>query len=243
MRPARAVWLGRREYAPVHELQHALQKARREGRSQDIVLLVEHEPVITLGRGAKDANVLLAAEELRKRGVALVKTGRGGDVTYHGPGQLVGYPILDLRPDRCDVRKYVRSLAEAMILIAREHGVEAGCVDGLIGIWADAATPAQWAGDAWAERTVKLGAIGVRLSRWVTMHGFALNLTTELDAFEMIVPCGISDRGVASIASLTGTALDVAAVARACAPQLTRAIGFEVRGVEDLSGQSLDQLL
>ena len=242
MRAARAVWLGRRAYAPVHELQRALQAARRRGDGEDVVLLVEHEPVITLGRGADGSNVLLAEAELNKRGVTLVKTGRGGDVTYHGPGQLVGYPILDLRPDRCDVRKYVRSLAEAMILIAREHDVEAGCVDGLIGVWADAAKPDQWAGGSWAERPVKLGAIGVRLSRWVTMHGFALNLTTELDAFEMIVPCGISDRGVASIASLTGTTPQVATVALACAPQLTRAIGFEMDGVEDLSGEPLDAL-
>jgi lipoyl(octanoyl) transferase len=234
-RTARAIWLGRRRYEPVHELQRQLHEARGLGHVGDIVLLVEHEPVITLGRGAKDEHVLLASEALRRRGVDLVRTGRGGDVTYHGPGQLVCYPILDLRPDRCDVRRYVRSLAEAMILLAREHGVESGVVDGMVGVWADAAAPHSWAGSAWASTMAKIGAIGVRLSRWITMHGFALNVSTDLDAFAMIVPCGIRQHPVASIATLAGSAPSVAALALSAAPFLERALDYRIERVDDFS--------
>jgi lipoyl(octanoyl) transferase len=226
----------------VHRLQQALHEARGEGRGEDVVLLVEHEPVITLGRSAEKDNVLLAADVLRARGVDLVETGRGGDVTYHGPGQLVGYPILDLKPDRCDVRRYVRALAEVMILLAREHGVEAGVVDGMIGVWADAEAPHMWAGSAWSSRLEKIGAIGVRLSRWVTMHGFALNLTTDLDAFGMIVPCGIRGYGVSSVARLSGTTLEVAKLALAAAPMLARGLEVEVPPVEDRSAAALDEV-
>ncbi len=235
MRTARAVWLGRHRYQPVHELQKKLHEARGKRQIGDVVLLVEHEPVITLGRGADVANVLHAGETLRTLGVDLEHTGRGGDVTYHGPGQLVGYPILDLRPERCDVRRYVRSLAEAMILLAREHGVESGVVDGLVGVWADAAEPRQWAGAAWARRLAKLGAIGVKLSRWVTMHGFALNVATDLDAFGLIVPCGIREHGVASIAQLAGAAPAVAELALSAGPHLARALDYRIGEVSDYS--------
>jgi lipoyl(octanoyl) transferase len=241
-RQARALWLGRRRYEPVHELQQALQDAREEGDGRDVVLLVEHEPVITLGRSADPANVLVAREALGRRGVDLVATGRGGDVTYHGPGQLVGYPILDLRPDRCDVRRYVRMLAEAMILLAREHGIEAGVVDGMVGVWVDALEPTAWAGQAWSQRIEKIGAIGVRLSRWVTMHGFALNLTTDLDGFGMIVPCGIREYGVTSIAKLTGRAPRTDEVALGSATLLGRALDYAVLSVEDASTASLDEV-
>jgi lipoyl(octanoyl) transferase len=219
-----------------------LQAARIAGEGGDVVLLVEHDPVVTLGRGADAAHLLAPEDELRRRGVDLVATGRGGDVTYHGPGQLVCYPIVDLRPDRCDVRRWVRALAETMVLCAREHGVEAGVVDGLVGVWADADSPSTWAGEAWAGRPVKLGAIGVRLTRWVTMHGFAFNLTTALDAYDVIVPCGIRDRGVASIASLTGSYPRVADVALALGPLLERGLDLEVAAIEDASDAALDAL-
>jgi lipoyl(octanoyl) transferase len=242
-RRARAVWLGRRRYAPVHELMQRLQTARIAGSGADVVLLVEHEPVVTLGRGADAAHLLASPDELARRGVDLSATGRGGDVTYHGPGQLVCYPIVDLRPERCDVRRWVRALAETMILLARDHGIEAGVVDGMIGVWADADRPAEWAGEAWAGRPVKLGAIGVRLTRWVTMHGFAFNLTTDLDAYSVIVPCGIRDRAVASVQSLTGRAPTVAGVALGMAPVLARGLDLEVGSVEDAGDASLDAVV
>ena len=237
MKAARAVWLGRRRYDPIHALQRRLVEERADGGVGDVVLLVEHEPVITLGRSAEAANVLHSAEALRARGVDRVETGRGGDVTYHGPGQLVCYPILDLKPDRCDVRRHVRALAEAMILIAREHHVETGVVDGMIGVWADHAKPTEWAGAEWAQEIRKLGAIGVRISRWVTMHGFALNLTVDLDAFGLIVPCGIRDHAVTSIEALTGRRPEVRAVALASDAPLAHALDLRIDGVEDLQGE------
>ena len=151
--------------------------------------MLEHRPVITLGRGAKQEHVLASRELLAQQGVELYETGRGGDVTYHGPGQLVGYPIVDLNPDRRDVRRYVNALEEVMIGIAAAYGLCAGRIAGLNGAWL-------------GER--KLGAVGVRIRRWVTMHGFALNVSTSLDAFDLIVPCGIKGKSVTSLAHELG---------------------------------------
>jgi lipoyl(octanoyl) transferase len=177
-------------YAEALELQKQLVEERKAGRIPDQLLLLEHPPVITLGvKTRKDrSNVLASPEALAAAGVELFETGRGGDVTYHGPGQLVGYPILDLRPDRCDVHRYVRDLEEALILAAATFGVTSGRVPGLTGTWVG---------------NEKLAAIGVRISRWVTSHGFALNVTTNLSHFSLIVPCGIVDRGVTSLDRLT----------------------------------------
>ena len=187
--------LGRIEYDAALALQQELVEDRRAGRIGDTLLLLEHPPVITLGvrtRG-RPSNVLASLDDLLAAGVRVVETGRGGDVTYHGPGQLVGYPIFDLRPDRCDVHQYVRDLEEALILAVRRFGVSAGRVTGLTGVWVGP-----------AGREDKLAAIGVRISRWITSHGFALNVTTDLNNFGLIVPCGITDHGVTSLEHLVG---------------------------------------
>jgi lipoyl(octanoyl) transferase len=185
MRPLTVQRLGRIAYSDALALQEELLEQRTEGRITDTVLLLEHEPaVITLGRGAKQEHVLLSREALALQGVEVHETGRGGDVTYHGPGQLVAYPIIDLKPDRQDVRKYVAALEEVMIRIAASYGISASRVAGLNGTWVG---------------NNKLGAVGVRLRRWVTMHGLALNVSTALDAFDLIVPCGIRGRGVTSL--------------------------------------------
>lgn len=237
-RPARAVWLGRRRYADIHELQRRLVEARQRGAIGDTILLLEHEPVVTLGRAAKAENVLLAREALAARGVDLEATGRGGDVTFHGPGQLVGYPILDLSPDRRDVRRYVRSLAELMVRLARKYGVEAGEVEGLVGIWVDRERPSEWAGPAWAREMAKLGAIGVRISRWITMHGFALNLRTDLGFFGLIVPCGIREHGVTTLAELTEDAPTPRAAALGAKDELEATLELDITRIEDAEGQS-----
>jgi len=182
--------LGRVRYADGLLLQEQLVKQRQAGEIDDTLLLLEHEPVFTLGRNARAQNVLLPAEQLRQRGFDVHEAGRGGDVTYHGPGQVVGYPIVSLSPDRCDVHRYVRDLEEVMIRTCAAYGVTAGRVAGLTGCWV---------GDS------KLGAIGVRISRWVTSHGFALNLREEaLAPFRMIVPCGLRDKGVLSLEQAAG---------------------------------------
>jgi len=222
MRDVTASWLGRVAYAEAHALQERLVAARIRGEIGDTLLLLEHESVITLGRGAKAAHVLADEGSRQRLGVALHETGRGGDVTYHGPGQLVAYPIFDLKPDRCDVRRYVRDLGRVMTLLARGHGVAAGMIEGdskLVGVWVDLDAPGAWpegatAGSLGTRNIAKIGAIGVRLSRWVTMHGFAFNASTDLGAYGLIVPCGIVDHGVTSLLALTGSAPTVEELAR-----------------------------
>ena len=211
--------LGRVEYADGLALQQQLVEDRRAGRIGDTLLLLEHPPVITLGvktRG-KATHVVATDDALEDAGVTVHETGRGGDVTYHGPGQLVGYPIFDLRPDRCDVHQYVRDLEEALIAAVRTFDVEAGRVKGLTGVWVGP-----------AGRESKLAAIGVRISRWITSHGFALNVDPDLSHFDLIVPCGIADRGVTSLARLVGRHVPMPDVEDAIVGGMTRVFCGEV---------------
>jgi lipoyl(octanoyl) transferase len=203
-RTLRGVWLGRRPYAEVVALQEQLFAERLAGRGEDTLLLLEHEPVITLGRGTKREHLLVTPETLAARGIELHESNRGGDVTLHAPGQLVAYPIVDLNPDRRDVRRWVRGLTETMRRLVTGLGVEAGVHPEHVGLWADRQHPGRFTTLAEVAEPVKLGAIGVRISRWVTMHGFALNLVNDLSLYEVIVPCGIRELGVASVASLGG---------------------------------------
>jgi lipoyl(octanoyl) transferase len=187
--------LGLVSYADGLELQRALVDDRKAGRIPNTLLLLQHPHVLTIGVKKDGRRHILAPPGLlAERGVEVFETGRGGDVTYHGPGQLVGYPIFSLDPDRRDVHKYVRDLEEVMIRVCADYGLAAGRVKGMSGAWL---------GDA------KIGAIGVRISRWVTSHGFAFNVTTDLDFFNLIVPCGIADKAVTSLASQLGRAVAI----------------------------------
>ena len=176
-------------YEDAHQLQVRLQAARIRGLVPDTLLLLEHAPVITLGRGAKEEHLRFPRENLRARGVDVHEVGRGGAVTYHGPGQLVAYPIIELQPGRQDVRRYVRDLEETMIHLASDYGLTAERIQGFNGTWLRS--------DELGDR--KIGAIGVRISRWVTMHGLAFNVATNLAHFSLIVPCGIQGKGVTSL--------------------------------------------
>jgi lipoyl(octanoyl) transferase len=206
--------LGRLPYAEGLALQAELVAARQARLVPDTLLLLEHHPVFTLGRNARAEHVLFPTEELRQRGFEVFETGRGGDVTYHGPGQLVGYPILDLSPDRQDVHRYVRDLEEVMIRACRDLGVGGTRVAGRTGVWVG---------------EEKVGAIGVRLSRWVTSHGFALNVSNDLAPFSLIVPCGIRDRGVTSLERLLGRPVSLPAVADRVADHLSDVFGHQRR--------------
>jgi lipoyl(octanoyl) transferase len=224
-----AHWLGRVRYADALALQERLLERRIAGAIGDTLLLLEHDAVVTMGRSARLENVLAPRARLEALGVDLHETARGGDVTYHGPGQLVAYPIFDLGPDRRDVRRYVRDLARVMVALAGDFGVGAAFLEGdpkLVGVWVDEASPSKWPGDpreeGGATRTAKIGAIGVRISRWVTTHGFALNVSTDLDGFRLIVPCGIAHYGVTSLTRLGVAAPPVSEVAWAAAGHVAR---------------------
>ena len=212
--------LGVVPYAEALDLQKRLVEERRSGSIPDQLLLLQHPPVITLGVKARNdrSHVLASPADLEEEGVEIFETGRGGDVTYHGPGQLVGYPILDLRPDRCDVHKYVRDLEEALIQAAAALGVATERIQGLTGVWAG---------------KNKLAAIGVRISRWITSHGFAFNVGTNLGHFDLIVPCGIADKGVTSLEVLLGRPVQMDEVESAVVTSF--AAVFERRPVQSAS--------
>jgi lipoyl(octanoyl) transferase len=199
VRPIDVRRLGLVPYQDALALQRSLVEERRADRIPDTLLLLQHPPVITVGvkgDGGR-SNVVADPRRLGQLGIEVSETGRGGDVTYHGPGQIVGYPILDLRPDRCDVHRYVRDLEAVMIGVCDEYGVEAGRIDGLTGTWIGGQ---------------KIGAIGIRISRWITSHGFAFNVSTDLEHFDLIVPCGIQDRGVTSLERATARTIPLSEV-------------------------------
>lgn len=204
-RETRWSWLGRVGYEPTAALQRRVREALARGEGPERLLLLEHDPVYTLGRNAAASDVLLAPAELAARGVSVAESDRGGQVTYHGPGQLVGYPILDLNPDRRDVRRYVRGLSAAIVATLAELGVESSAGEGeRIGVWVE-------------ER--KIASIGVHLARWRTTHGFALNVDPDLRHFGGIVACGLPSAATTSVARERGAAPGVEEVARRFVPR------------------------
>jgi lipoyl(octanoyl) transferase len=218
MTEALQVDLGLIGYAEAWELQKRVVAARKADAIEDVLLFCEHPPVITLGRSGKRENLLASEHVLRQKGVEFHASDRGGDITYHGPGQIVGYPILNLGAIRRDVVWYVRMLEEAMIRATAEFGITAERVGGKTGIWVRAGSTEE-----------KLAAIGVRISRWVTSHGFAYNVSTDLRNFDLIVPCGIADRKATSLEKLLGRSVEQKEVAPRIAKHLGEVLGVEMK--------------
>src|SRR3989454_8816047 len=210
--------LGLIGYAEAWALQKRIVAARKAAAVEDVLLVCEHPHVITQGRNGKRENLLASEHVLRQKGVEFHTTDRGGDITYHGPGQIVGYPILNLGAIRRDVVWYVRMLEEAMIRATSEFGITAERVAGKTGIWVKS-----------GDTEEKLAAIGVHISRWVTSHGFAYNVSTDLRYFDLIVPCGIADRKATSLEKLLGRSLDEKEVAPRIAKHLGELLGLEMK--------------
>jgi lipoyl(octanoyl) transferase len=234
------VQLGTVDYATGLRIQQQLVDLRKEGKIGDVLLLLEHTPVITLGRNAKQNNVLFSQEELDHRGVELFETDRGGDVTFHGPGQLVGYPIFDLHgfPNKAGTSTlkylgavdYVRRIEEVLIRTCLDFKIPTKRVPGLTGVWTD------WASKPEARPEAKIAAIGVHISRSVTSHGFALNVNTDLSYFNLIVPCGIENKPVTSIAQELEEEIEIDEVAQAVTRNFGRVFDRQILWVETLDG-------
>jgi lipoate-protein ligase B len=221
--------LGRRPYGPVLELQRALCRQRQAGqRTTDLLLLVEHEAVVTLGRGTRASSLPLTPSQLAERGLPVVEVERGGEVTYHGPGQLVGYPILDLTEHRADLHWYLRQLEAALIGGLAELGVPADRRAGLTGVWTGGR---------------KIASIGIHVKQWITFHGFALNVSTDLAAFDLMVPCGIPGVTMTSVATELGRT-DAEALWSEAREATVAAFGstFGYGRIEPLAGEALDSI-
>lgn len=226
VKTCRYIDLGLIAYEQAFALQQRLVAARKAGATQDVLLFCEHLPVITMGRNGKREHLLASEHLLRQRNVEFFETSRGGDVTFHGPGQIVGYPILQLAAIRKDVVWYVRMLEEVMIRATNEYGLAARREPGKTGVWVEppgnTAAPLQAASE-------KIGAIGVHISRWVTSHGFAYNVSTDLRQFDLIVPCGIAGRKATSLEKLLGRSVPVADVAPRLAHHFGEVFGMDLR--------------
>jgi lipoyl(octanoyl) transferase len=248
MKDLLVVDLGIIEYGAAWELQRRVVAARKAGAIPDVLLLCEHPHVITLGRSGRISNLRAPDSMLRQMGVSFFETNRGGDITYHGPGQLVGYPILSLGEIRRDVAWYVRSLEESMIRATADFGVASKRVPGCTGVWVDVPR-GRSDGRQMEAREVKdveevkdeekIGAIGVHLSRWVTSHGFAYNVSTDLRYFDLIVPCGIAGKRATSLEKLLGQSVELPEVSSRIATHLGEVFGLAPRAA---SREALDAL-
>ncbi|PJA26242.1 MAG: octanoyltransferase [candidate division Zixibacteria bacterium CG_4_9_14_3_um_filter_46_8] len=197
MPPLNVITPGLVDYGEALHIQYDMVAQRAAGEIDDTLILLEHNPVITFGRGGKQENVLATTERLKEKGVKVYKIERGGDVTFHGPGQLVGYPIIDLNRRGRDMHKYLRDLETVLIETLKVFGLEAGRKEKFTGVWND---------------NSKLAAIGVAVRRWISYHGFALNVNNDLSYFGLINPCGITDAGVSSLSSMLGRRVEIAEV-------------------------------
>jgi len=235
MKELLVVDLGLVEYGAAWELQQRVVAARKAGAISDVLLLCQHPHVITLGRSGKISNLRASDQMLHEKDVSFFETNRGGDITYHGPGQLVGYPIVNLGEIRRDVAWYVRGLEEAMIRATAEYGVASKRVRGCTGVWVDVPRGLQ-------KREVeevreakeckdqeKIGAIGVHISRWVTSHGFAYNVSTDLGYFDLIIPCGIVGKRATSLEKLLGRRVELKEVAPRISAHLAEILGLQSR--------------
>ena len=212
----RTVWLvnlATIPYADALALQHRIVEARKRGALNDVLLLLEHPPVFTLGRNAPESNILASRDSLQQRGIEIFRIERGGDVTYHGPGQLVGYPILDLHNFRLDVGWFVRSMEETLLRALADFGIRGKRIEKLVGVWV---------GEA------KIVQIGARIEQWITYHGFALNVDPNLAHFDLIVPCGIRDKAVTSIARVLNQPIELRAVRERVAARFAEVFGVEL---------------
>ena len=209
-RACAASFLGRIPYADGLALQERAVERLKEDGGREHFFLLEHNHVFTLGRNARAEHILASQEYLTAQGIEVFDIGRGGDVTYHGHGQLVGYPILNLKPDRCDVHRYVRDLEEVLLRTIADYGIHGERLAGLTGVWVG---------------NEKIAAIGVRIARWITSHGFALNVNPDLRYFQMIVPCGITDKGVTSMQKILGKDVDLGEVAEVATGHFAEVFG------------------
>lgn len=222
-----AGYLGRLAYGAAVSLQESAREALRTEAGPEALLLLEHDPVYTLGRNAETSDLLMDRGLIAARGVEVHEASRGGKITYHGPGQLVGYPILNLNPDRRDIRRYVRDLQKVLIAVLAQYGIEAHArQQPETGVWVD-------------ER--KIGSFGIHLSRWLTMHGFALNVKTDLDQFRAIVPCGLPEVEMCSIYSLTGQQPPLAEVAQHCMREFAAVFERELEPIPAAMFEKLDK--
>jgi lipoate-protein ligase B len=220
-----AVWLGLTEFPQARDLQHRICELKRRGFREDVLILLEHPPTITLGRNGDWHHLLVSEETLSSRGVVRFAVDRGGDITFHGPGQLVGYPILRLERAERDVHRLMRNLEQSLIRTLSSYGIEAGREDRLTGVWTGAG---------------KVAAMGIHISRWITRHGIALNVNTDLSYYDLIVPCGIVGKGVTSMHSLLGRSVDLEEVAGRFAADFG---GVFSREIVWLSSSDLDRKL
>jgi lipoate-protein ligase B len=214
MKEVRVIFLGRTKYDEAWELQRETVERRRTGGAPDTLLLTEHDHVYTIGKGGNDLHLLAGERELREKGIEVYHNDRGGDVTYHGPGQLVGYPILDLTGFTPDLHHYLRDLEEVIIRAIGAYGVRGERIEDYTGVWVGGE---------------KICAIGIKSSRWITMHGFALNVTTDLSYFRRIIPCGIFERGVTSLAEILGREVPLDEVVGRVTEEFGRVFGATMR--------------